>query len=381
MSGKVSKTKSKTGKVNVFHILLLFFLCMTVALVVTLTMKQKIVDKETEGVTQLDLINSTLQRVTKLELEDNRDDALVAELDELMLKVIDPHGNSEYFTEKHGHFDLLKQYEMEYLHFMQAIVEYRNNKNRDNLFEASEHHYVIALDISTELSEHVVDLTDEIATFNAFLIFNMVLVALLLIKIARSTHLELEKNKKLSDEMYIDVSTGIYNRAKCQEILKTQPMQPEEAGNRAIIIFDLNDLKKTNDNLGHRAGDDLIASFAAQLKVATKISTEEIFVGRYGGDEFMAYLNGVEEDDVILYLKEVDFVIDHFNRTQNKPFQLSCAAGYGITTADTKATKTMRELFDEADGQMYENKIAMKKRKKEELEKQGVVDDFVDTRI
>ncbi len=228
-------------------------------------------------------------------------------------------------------------------------------RSLSDLFEASEYHYTISSTITKELTGHIDDLSATTHVTTNILIADAIIVGLLIIKIFISTHKELQKNKELSKEMFIDTSTGVFNRAKCQEILKSAVTQ-ENFKERAVIIFDLNDLKKTNDNLGHRAGDELISSFAAQLKKATRVSNEEIFVGRYGGDEFMAYLASVEESDVKRYLDEVDFLLQEFNDTQGKPFQLSCAAGYSITIMETRS-RTIRELFDEADVRMYQIKL------------------------
>lgn len=180
--------------------------------------------------------------------------------------------------------------------------------------------------------------------------------------------------------MFIDLSTGLYNRSKCQEILKN-PVTPNNSKERAVVIFDLNDLKKTNDSLGHRAGDQLISYFAEQVKKATKIFPYETFVGRYGGDEFMAFFDSVDVEDVESYIQEVDFLLNNFNETQNKPYKLSCAAGYSITTPETQSY-TMRELFDRADANMYQNKLAMKEKKRQELIAQGIeVEEVVDDRL
>ena len=57
------------------------------------------------------------------------------------------------------------------------------------------------------------------------------------------------------------------------------------------LFFDLNDLKEVNDTLGHIAGDTLIMNFAHIIR--TSITSKRYFVGRYGGDEFIALLNDV----------------------------------------------------------------------------------------
>ncbi|MFI3175118.1 MAG: GGDEF domain-containing protein [Bacillota bacterium] len=371
--GNQVRSKKPTGmNLNIFHILLALSLASLLFLTVLLNQKQTIVDSETAVIAQLDLINSNLQRATKLELEDNQDDDLLLLINEMMRDIFYSDDYTHYFAEQHQYSHLFQAYELEYITFMQAITDYRTNGDRDDFFAVSENHYTVSYGITKELAVHIEDLTEKIDSMTTILIVNIVVVVLLLLQIALSTHHELKKNKALTEEIFLDTSTGLYNRAKCQEILKQTNFGHDKE--RAIIIFDLNDLKKTNDNLGHRAGDDLIASFAAQLKAATNISMHDIFVGRYGGDEFMAYLDSVQEKDVQSYLDEVEALLDNFNKTSHKPFSLSCAAGYGITTPDTRE-KTMRALFDEADVKMYENKIAMKKRKREEEARQGIVEE------
>ena len=53
-------------------------------------------------------------------------------------------------------------------------------------------------------------------------------------------------------------------------------------------MFDLNGLKYTNDNYGHAAGDRLIIDLTDVLKKSISVND---FVGRYGGDEFIAVIN------------------------------------------------------------------------------------------
>lgn len=93
------------------------------------------------------------------------------------------------------------------------------------------------------------------------------------------------------------------------------------------------------------------------------VFNNEIFVGRYGGDEFIVFLDEIEEQDVLDYINQVENLMNRFNSQENLMYRLSCASGYGITTTDNK-TMTMKEIFDIADAQMYKNKISMKKKNK-----------------
>ncbi len=288
-------------------------------------------------------------------------------------------GTAGCFIENAEAVAVVENFVMDWFVFKAAIFDYRESANRDVFFTASESNYTNASQTIKSLNEHMIIDGTSVDLMQYVLIGNGVILLVLLVVIFLNTHKELEKNKTISEEMYLDTATGIFNRAKCQEILKiTSPAMTKE---RAVIVFDLNDLKKTNDTLGHRAGDELIYDFAQQIKNATKSFENEIFVGRYGGDEFMAYLDEVEEQDVRNYIEEVYNVLNHFNDTKNKPYQLSCAAGYGISAKENKML-TVRELFDVADEDMFRNKVAMKEKRRKELLSQGVeVLEYVDDRL
>lgn len=371
---------SNNRKANIWHILLMFSLMSLIVLGGYKAVQQGVADREKAGISQVDTIISYIQRAAKLELEVSDNKELLLELDEMMSGILSIEGESLYFTDDSEVFGLVQELQDGYHSFVNAIYNFRVDADRDQLFNASENNYTISTGINKKLSLHLDALLVDVTKISKAITWNvcisMAILGIILLNIMK----ELKYNKELTEKVYIDISTGLYNRAKCQEVLKT-PVDPTNPKDRAIIIFDLNDLKKTNDQLGHRAGDDLIASFGVQLKEATRISSAEIFVGRYGGDEFMAYLGSVSELDVKRYLEEVQFCIDEFNRTGGREFQLSCAAGYCITTKETSGM-TMSDLFDRADTDMYENKMEMKRKKKEELLKQGIVlEEIVDDRL
>lgn len=371
----------KNIKIDIYKILIAVFSISLIMIFATSLKQSNRLKIDAEGSVHIDAIGSGIQRIAKLELEGNNDDALLEELYDLTLEIMPNEGESIYFQ---GDNEEVKQavelYIEEFKKFALVVVDFRESQTRDTLFAESERHYELSSAISKVISDYIDDVTKFKDMLESFTIVNVLLVAVILVIILAKTLKELNHNKELSKDMYIDSSTGIYNRAKCQEVLKT-PINVNDKNERAIVIFDLNDLKKTNDLHGHRAGDDLIATFAGKLKEATNISSDEIFVGRYGGDEFIAFFASCQEKDVEVYLKEVDYVMETFNEKGDKPFKLSCAAGYSITTPQTKS-RSMRELFDEADVNMYNNKIAMKEKKKQELLAQGIeVEEHVDDRL
>ena len=84
-------------------------------------------------------------------------------------------------------------------------------------------------------------------------------------------------NRILQRKVYLDEATGLPNKNKCEELLDA-PDPPD--GDTALCVFDLNNLRTVNNNLGHDKGDKYIRSFAEQLRLAVP---SQHFVGRDGG--------------------------------------------------------------------------------------------------
>lgn len=368
-------------KLDIYRILSWVFLISFIFLNVWKFSHDKLLNSNLEGLEKVELISSGIQRISKLELEYSSDEQLITSLDSIVNFELFYNYDLEqpiYFSENEKMTPIINGIYKEWISFKSNVMLFRENDNREDLFKISEYVYSKLSEYESSLNSYIDALYKYSDALEKSLIANMIISAMILMKILSNTVLELQKNKELSKDMFIDTSTGLYNRSKCQEVLKT-PLKLSIGKERAIIICDLNGLKKTNDEFGHRTGDKLISCFATELKNATNVLSYDVFVGRYGGDEFMVSIDFTTESDVQLYIKEVEFLMKCFNETQNKPFELSCAIGYAITTKDTKSL-TSRELFDLADENMYKNKLAMKEKQRKELYNNGLTEP-VDDRL
>lgn len=165
-------------------------------------------------------------------------------------------------------------------------------------------------------------------------------------------------SKDLRDEKEHDGLTGLYNKGKFLA-LKQSLFQ----GNNAIAIYnmDLNDLKYTNDNLGHEAGDRLIRKAADSLH---RIERRNVFAFRVGGDEFMAvalHLTRQEADALLETWKEG---LAELNRQDDGiPCVIACGMAYGEQGYD------LDQLLRQADELMYEDK--KEKKRLAALKRQG----------
>jgi diguanylate cyclase (GGDEF)-like protein/PAS domain S-box-containing protein len=81
-----------------------------------------------------------------------------------------------------------------------------------------------------------------------------------------------------------DPMTHLPNRTLWQGTLEAMATQASADGTRfGLLLLDIDDLKRTNDSMGHDAGDALLCAFAERL---VAIAPADAVLGRLGGDEF-----------------------------------------------------------------------------------------------
>lgn len=156
-----------------------------------------------------------------------------------------------------------------------------------------------------------------------------------------------KKEREILERMaYKDLLTGIYNRNKCQNILREYNNQNDST--IIIVSFDINNLKPVNDNLGHSVGDEMIIKVAEFLTESFKGIGE---VGRMGGDEFISILKN--KDTVILQkaLDNFQKKLEKYNKVKNKKFELSVSYGYAIREKDDDTS--LWKIYERADKKMY----------------------------
>lgn len=135
-----------------------------------------------------------------------------------------------------------------------------------------------------------------------------------------------------------DALTNLPNRYRFEQYM----LESGESGySVAVLLFDINYLKKTNDTQGHLMGDKLIRTAAECI---SSCFGEDCF--RFGGDEFAAVVKNCEPE-------KIDQMIQKFRETE-KQYNVSISLGCAYT--DEIGKTTVKKLLDEADKKMYEHK-------------------------
>lgn len=225
---------------------------------------------------------------------------------------------------------------------------------------ARDAHFKAMTDLSNGMGDYTNNLNEKIQHFQFAIMALAFFVGLILFNKGLQTRAELIISKEVAQKAQIDTATGLYNRSRCQELFKgNQAISNQRTP--AIMVLDLNDLKKTNDNLGHRVGDELIYSFATILKKASEVHTSLPFIGRYGGDEFIVYYEDIQDEkELKIFEKELDFLTKEFNEKEHR-YQVSYAVGYSYINKESKENLTARQLFEQADEAMYRDKEQRKR--------------------
>ena len=146
-----------------------------------------------------------------------------------------------------------------------------------------------------------------------------------------------------------DALTGLYNQRYFHETLRREVMRAQRYERKlALIVFDLDDFKAINDQVGHLAGDRVLAQAADRLREAVR--TVDIAC-RIGGDEFAVILpESSAEDAEQLYGRVHNLMRGTALGTDEERLRFSA----GI--AELQHGDTAAGIFERADGALYRAK-------------------------
>ena len=151
---------------------------------------------------------------------------------------------------------------------------------------------------------------------------------------------------------------GVHDKKSLEEKL-LQLQNADDTLDVGVMMFDMNNLKMINDTYGHEEGDVFIQTFASYL---TRILTEDSFLARFGGDEFVIVQNHATWNQLEQINLQLQTMIDTYNQTADHP--LSYAVGYELSCKNHYYL--IMDLLQMADEKMYQNK-----RYKKQLQKNG----------
>ena len=164
----------------------------------------------------------------------------------------------------------------------------------------------------------------------------------IIIKIVKNNKKTIQGVSKEDKLKYIDMLTSLKNRNYLNDHI--EKWDDSQIYPQTIIIVDLNNVAYINDNYGHSEGDNVITE-AANILIRNQLEQTEII--RTNGNEFLIYLVGYEEKQIITYKRKLTKEFKELSHG------FGAAIGYSMIT---DGLKTIDDAINEATLDMKANK-------------------------
>lgn len=180
-------------------------------------------------------------------------------------------------------------------------------------------------------------------------LFVMIIIASIVISMAENMHYrtEMQVYRRMLRE---DWMTGMPNRLPFEDYLSEIQKAPAQYRDAALVFLKVNQLKMTNDESGHAAGDKLILG-AAKCISETFAKAGRCY--RLEGDEFCVILEnpqtGQEE-----WFRRLDAEIRKYNRSS--PYWLSISRGWSNFCSENGCFRTISDWKYDANSKLYQNR-------------------------
>ena len=160
------------------------------------------------------------------------------------------------------------------------------------------------------------------------------------------------QNELIRLQSFTDPLTEIYNRRSLDELASRFIGQARRLGKPlTFLLIDVDRFKQVNTQFGHLTGDFVLTEIATLLKNSIRGTDAAI---RYGGDEFLIALANTSATGACIVVDRLETALSDWNQSSTLDgFTLSLSIGM----AEWIDGKTLDEVLDLADRQMYEEKF------------------------
>ncbi len=169
----------------------------------------------------------------------------------------------------------------------------------------------------------------------------------------RTQELESEKAELLRARAALQIQathdplTGLLNHGAILRLLSSEMERcRREGASMGVVLADLDHFKQVNDTYGHLTGDMVLQQYAARIKKAVRGYDE---VGRYGGEEILIVLPGLERSSAMERLAALHEAVcrEPFESKQGR-IQLTCSFGFTWLLAGNDSVESVVERADRA---------------------------------
>ncbi|MBQ6588266.1 MAG: GGDEF domain-containing protein [Butyrivibrio sp.] len=161
--------------------------------------------------------------------------------------------------------------------------------------------------------------------------------------------------KKYEELVLVDPLTGLFNHGGIKTEIQNAINIYQNGGDTiSLMMIDLDNFKKINDNYGHSVGDATLKALADMLKSFAQ--DKHASVGRWGGEEFVTVLSGVSDDEALEYAEDLRKTVAAADF--GEAGHITCSVGISQLGDDD----SFDDLFNRMDKAMYSSKTAGRNR-------------------
>jgi diguanylate cyclase (GGDEF)-like protein len=164
----------------------------------------------------------------------------------------------------------------------------------------------------------------------------------------------IEFNQRFASLTSIDSLTGVYNRQFLDRQLPVEIERAMRSGSAlSMLVIDVDDFKRINDELGHKKGDEALVAIAEIIRRNLR-KVDMPF--RYGGEEIVILLPGTPEFEALHTAERLRRVVSQyrgFKDAYGKVRDLSVSVGVAVYPDTARGGE---QLFSQADEAMYRAK-------------------------
>ena len=180
------------------------------------------------------------------------------------------------------------------------------------------------------------------------LYFLIIFVILIYVLYRKARKIKISKKIKKEEKIrYIDQLTSLKNRNYLIE--NASAWNKNTIYPQAMVVVDLNKIQEINDTLGYEKGDAQIKA-AANILIRTQLDNSDII--RTDGTEFLIYLVGYDERQVVSYIKKLT------KELKNMPYDFGASIGHSMIDSDKKLVEdALNEAVEDMKIKKQENSL------------------------
>ena len=168
-----------------------------------------------------------------------------------------------------------------------------------------------------------------------------------------------DTEERLKKYASTDLLTEVMNRRAGLDYLEDEMERIKEKEDQLAVIFiDVNDLKVVNDNFGHQEGDNLLQKISNILQHSLRRDDKVV---RLGGDEFLLILPTSDKKAAEKIWQRINEELKAADRANKKDYKIW--ASHGVAEYSPDYNKTVDQLINTADHNMYQEKEKLKSEK------------------